>query len=68
MIELTKDEAYSLADFVCMNLIESIKNDPDCDSMQWLRNIIHAYEKLCEYSGYNGYTEDYDEKENTDAD
>ena len=25
--------------------------------MEWLRNIIHAYEKLCKGSGYVGLTE-----------
>ena len=68
MIELAKDEAYSLADFICMNLIDSIRNDTEIDSMQWLRNIVHAYEKLCEYSGYKGYTEDWDGKDDKDAD
>lgn len=67
VIELTKSEAYSLADFISMNLIDIIRNDTEIDSMQWIRNIVHAYEKLCEYSGYKGYTEDLDEKENKDA-
>ena len=52
-LELTKDEAYSLVDFLDVNLIHTIHNDPDVDSMQWLCNIVHAYEKLAKYSGYN---------------
>lgn len=58
MIDITKDEAYSLAQLVDMNLIEYIRDDTDLDSMQWLRNIIHGYEKLCVASGYVGLTED----------
>ena len=54
---LTKDEAHAVAEFIDINLISSIRNDIDIDSMLWLRNIVHAYEKLCEYSGYIGTTE-----------
>lgn len=57
-MDLTKDEAYSLADYICMNFITYIRQDVDVDSMEWVKNIVHAYEKLCEYSGYKGYTED----------
>lgn len=57
-IDLTKNEAYSLAEFIDLNLITSIRNDPDMDSIQWLRNIVHGYEKLCRHGGYVGMTED----------
>lgn len=39
-------------------LIDTIRNDTDIDSIQWLRNVIHGYEKLCQYGGYVGLTED----------
>lgn len=55
--ELTKDEAYSLADFIDFNLLSYIRQDEEVDSMEWLKNIVHAYEKLCKYSGYVGVTE-----------
>jgi hypothetical protein len=58
MIDLTKDEAYALADFIDTGLYDRIRNDVDIDSMKWLRNIVHAYEKLCLYSGYVGLTDD----------
>lgn len=47
-------------------------NDPVCDGcniytleqiMEWLSNIIHAYEKLCKYSGYVGVTDEEPTKE-----
>ena len=57
MNELTKDEAFALCDFVDMNLITVIRDDDGIDSLRWLKNIIHAYEKLCTYSGYKGITE-----------
>lgn len=55
---ITQDEAYSLAQLVDLTLIEHIRSDTDLDSIQWLRNIVHAYEKLCKVSGYVGVTED----------
>lgn len=55
---LTKNEAWSVAEFIDQNLLLSIRNDPDIDSMQWLRNIVHAYEKLKERSGYVGLTDE----------
>ncbi len=57
MAQLTPNEAYAVANLIDMTLINSIRDDTDIDSMTWLRNVIHAYEKLCQYSGYVGLTE-----------
>ena len=57
-VELTEDEAYAIAEMIDMNLFEIIRNNTDIDSLQWLKNIIHAYEKMCECSGFVGFTED----------
>ena len=54
---LTKDEAYAIAEFIDCYLFDRIRNDPDADSLQWLINVVHAYEKLCAYSGFVGLTE-----------
>lgn len=54
---LTKDEAFAVADFIDGNLFDCIRNDTDIDSVQWLRNVLHAYEKMCAASGYVGTTE-----------
>lgn len=58
MAELTEKEAYSLAEFIDYNLLQTLRNDHDIDSLQWLRNIIHAYDKLSKYSDYEGLTDD----------
>ena len=58
MNELTKNEAYSVANLIDNALFEQIRNDTDIDSMQWLINVVHAYEKLCKLSGYIGQTDD----------
>ena len=57
MVMLTKDEAHAVAEFIDMNFIDEIRNNDNVDNMYWIRNVIHAYEKLCEYSGYVGLTE-----------
>lgn len=58
MALITKDEAYSICNLIDVGLYDYIRNDPECDSVQWLRNIVHGYEKLCAYSGYVGLTDD----------
>lgn len=63
MEPLTKDEAYAVANHIDLTLYDSIRTDTDIDSMKWLRNIVHAYEKLCAYSGYVGLTEPDPEEE-----
>lgn len=50
--DLTKEEAYAIADHISITLIDSIRAYTDINSLPWLCNIIHAYEKLCAFSGY----------------
>lgn len=57
-LDITKDEAYSIANHIDSTLMQTIRDDVDIDSMQWLRNMIHGYEKLCAYSGYIWLTDD----------
>ena len=57
MTELTKEEAYAVAEFIDTNIFEAIRNDVDWDSFQALRNLIHAYEKCCKISGFRGLTD-----------
>ncbi|MBR6859722.1 MAG: hypothetical protein IKM73_00175 [Acidaminococcaceae bacterium] len=57
-MDLTKDEAYAVADFIDTSLIDMIRNDTDLDSMCWLVNITSAYQKLCAFSGYEGMTDE----------
>ena len=50
MIEITKDEAESLADLIDMNIFDMnifdiIRNDADVDSIEWLENIMAVYKK-----------------------
>lgn len=57
MNDLTKDEAHAVAELIDLSFIDEIRNNDDVDNMYWIRNVIHAYEKLCAYSGYVGLTE-----------
>ena len=52
--DLTKDEAFAVAEFIDLHLIQAIREDEDIDSMLWLRNMMNAYEKLALYGGYEG--------------
>lgn len=58
MRNLTKDEAYAIAEFIDINIFTAIRSDTEWDSLQNLRNLIHGYEILCRLSGYVGLTED----------
>ncbi len=57
-MNLTKDEAYAVANFIDSGLIDMIRNDTDIDSVGWLINMATAYQKLCAFSGYHGLTDD----------
>lgn len=63
MSELTKAEAYAVAEMIEFNIFEYIRNDTDFDSVACLANILSAYRKSCEYSEYRGLTDltDYGE-------
>ena len=55
---LSNEEAFAVAELIDISLYDRIRNDTDIDSMQWLINTVHAYEKLCRMSGYQGLTDD----------
>ena len=57
-IKLTKDEAESLLDYLEINLIQNIKDNPDVDSMVWLDNIMSIWRKC---GGRNNYTNEKEE-------
>ncbi len=61
--ELTKKEAYAVAEFIDCNLLDYIRSDTDIDSMEWLKSVVHAYEKMCKASGFVGLTESAREKD-----
>lgn len=45
-VYITIDEAESLLDFIELNFINSIREDPDCDSMEYVANVGSIYKKL----------------------
>ena len=47
-ITITKDEAESLLDWLEIHLIDDIRDDTDCDSMEWLSNMMSIYNKCKE--------------------
>ena len=57
-MELTRQEASAVAEFIDIHIFPAIREDTEWDSFQNLRNLIHGYEKLCEISGYKGVTDE----------
>lgn len=45
-VQITKDEAESLAEFIEGYLLDHIREDIYIDSMRWLSNIVHVYDKV----------------------
>ena len=43
MNDLTKDEAYAVAEYIDSNLLQYIREDEDIDSMMWLRNVVYMH-------------------------
>ena len=62
VLELTKDEAYAIAEFIDINLLSSIRNNDEVDNVLWFCNLVRAFEKLGRYGRYPGF-----EEENSDG-
>lgn len=45
MIEITKEEAESLLDFIEVSFFDTIRNDEDVDNLEWVINIMSVYQK-----------------------
>lgn len=45
MIKISENEATSLRDFIRYNLLESIRNDTDLDSLLYIWNLLNFYER-----------------------
>lgn len=63
IIDLTKGEAYAVADIIDTYIFQMIRDDLDIDNISWLRNILNAYDKLCDASGYVGLTDSREGKQ-----
>lgn len=67
-MELTKNEALAVAEFIDGYIFEAIRNDVEWDNFQNLRNLVHAYEKCCKVCGYVGLSDSMGESEGTKGD
>ena len=45
-VELTKSQCENVAEFINYNLLDEIRNDPDIDSVYWVKDMINAMEVL----------------------
>ena len=60
MIQISDGEGTSLKDFIEYNFLDSIRNDPEIDSLLYVWNILNVYKKLGglkEFSDYEPNTE-----------
>lgn len=46
MVDLTKSQCGNLCEFIEFNIFEYIRNDTDIDNIDWLVDMIEAYQKL----------------------
>ena len=53
MIEITKDEAGALEEFIELYFFDAIRNDSDIDNMEWAKCMVSVWEKCKEAGGQN---------------
>lgn len=46
MVDLTKSQCKNLCYFIEFNIFDYIRNDPDIDNIDWLVDMMGAYQKL----------------------
>ena len=46
MVDLTESQCGNLCEFIEFNIFECIRNDTDIDNIDWLVDMIEAYQKL----------------------
>lgn len=44
-VSITRDEAESLVDWIEIDFIDDIRNNEDCDSLEYIENILRIYRK-----------------------
>ena len=42
LVELTKGQCESLVEFIELNLLDVIRNDPEIDNLNYVRNLLNA--------------------------
>lgn len=50
MVDLTESQCENLCDFIEFNIFEYIRNDTDIDNIDWLVDMMKAYQKLKEWN------------------
>lgn len=46
IIDLTETQRRNLCDFIEVNIFECIRNDTEIDNINWLIDMMKAYQKL----------------------
>lgn len=45
-LNLTKEQAFDLLLWIELGLFDTIRNDSECDNIQWIHKWIHEIERL----------------------
>ena len=53
IIDLTESQCKNLCDFIEFNIFDYIRNDTDIDNIDWLVDMMGAYQKLKEWNTAN---------------
>ena len=46
IIDLTESQCENLCDFIEFNIFENIRNDTEIENIDWLVDMMEAYQKL----------------------
>ena len=49
-VRMTRSQAFNVAEFIEMHLIDTIRNDPDLDNVEWIGDMVDAMRALKEAS------------------
>lgn len=58
MIQISDNEGTSLKDFIEFHFLDSIRNDPEVDSLLYVWNILNVYKKLGGLEEFSDYEPD----------
>ena len=45
-VDLTKVQCEALAEFIELNFLDAIRNDPDIDNLEWVKAMMTALDVL----------------------
>ena len=47
-VHITRSQAFNVAEFIELRLIDAIRNDPDLDNVEWIADMLAARKAFME--------------------